>query len=122
MLRFEEVECQVSIKEIVRESLLPFRLKSKDNPYPLIHVILDLLVFLLGLVFRRVILIHFVMLLWNLPKCPYIITGKMRSDVLTVLLLYSTKELKRLLADRAITRLEYSSRVFFQSYLTIFKI
>lgn len=95
------------------ESLLSFRLKSKDNPYPLIHVILDLLVFLLGLVFRRVILIHFVMLLWNLPKCPYIIAGKRRSDVLTVLLLYSTKGLKRPLAARAITRLEYSSRVFF---------
>lgn len=38
--------------------LPPLRLKSKDSPCPLIHVTLDLLVFLRGLVFRRVILIH----------------------------------------------------------------
>lgn len=37
---------------------LPLRLKSKDSPCSLIHVTFDLLVFLRGLVFRRVILIH----------------------------------------------------------------
>lgn len=64
MLMSEEGE--VSINEIVRGDL-PLRLKSKDSPCPLIHVTLDLLVFLRGLVFRRVILIHVAMLLWNLP-------------------------------------------------------
>lgn len=103
-------------------SLLPLRLKSKDSPCPLIHVTLDLLVFLRGLVFRRVILIHVAMLLWNLPECPYIVAGKRRSDALTVLLLYPTRGLEGPFGARAIARPEHSSRVFFQSYLTIDKI